>query len=114
MHRYRIVAQISLILSILNLVLAAPIAVQEIHEARGNKMVVAEDVAAKPNKRLDSDSTSDRWTPPPSSPEMPPHTSGSGPSELPLPEPPSLHLPVSLPESAFFTIQVQGHRINDL
>ena len=34
MHRYRIIAQISLILSILNLVLAAPIVVQKIHEAR--------------------------------------------------------------------------------
>jgi len=34
MHRYRIVAQISLILSVLNLVLAAPIIVQEIHDMR--------------------------------------------------------------------------------
>jgi hypothetical protein len=50
MHRYRIVAQISLILSILNLVLAAPIVVQEIHEARGDEMVVAEDVPAMPKK----------------------------------------------------------------
>ena len=48
MHRYRIVAQISLILSVLNLVLAAPILVQEIHEARRDEMVVAEDVAAVP------------------------------------------------------------------
>jgi hypothetical protein len=40
MHRYRIVARISLILFILNLVLAAPV-VQEIHEARGDEMVVA-------------------------------------------------------------------------
>jgi hypothetical protein len=50
MHRYRIVAQISLILSVLNLVLAAPIAVQGTHEARGDEMVVAEDVAAMLNK----------------------------------------------------------------
>ncbi|KAF8493242.1 hypothetical protein F5888DRAFT_1636716 [Russula emetica] len=44
MHRYRIVAQITLILSIFNLVLAAPIAVnwQRIHEARGNSMVIPE------------------------------------------------------------------------
>jgi hypothetical protein len=44
------VAQISLILFILNLVLAAPTVVQEIHEARGDGMVVAEDVAAMPKK----------------------------------------------------------------
>jgi hypothetical protein len=49
MHRYRIVAQISLILSILNLVLAAPIVVQETHEAHGDD-AVAEDVPAMPNK----------------------------------------------------------------
>jgi hypothetical protein len=43
MHRYRIIAQISLILSILNLALAAPIGVQETHEApRGDETVVAE------------------------------------------------------------------------
>jgi hypothetical protein len=42
MHRYRIVARISLILFILNLVLAAPAVVQEIHEARADEMVVAE------------------------------------------------------------------------
>jgi hypothetical protein len=47
MHRYRIVAQISLILSILNLVLAAPIAVQETHEAPGgDETVVAEGMAS--------------------------------------------------------------------
>ncbi|KAI0276233.1 hypothetical protein BGY98DRAFT_715927 [Russula aff. rugulosa BPL654] len=53
MHRYRIVTQISLIFSILNLVLAAPIVVQEKHEARGDEMVVAEDVpvAVMPKKR---------------------------------------------------------------
>ena len=50
MHRQRIIAQIYLILSILNLVLATPIVVQEIHEARGNEMVVAEDVPAMPKK----------------------------------------------------------------
>jgi hypothetical protein len=42
MHRYRIVTRISLILFILNLVLAAPAIVQEIHEARGDEMVVVE------------------------------------------------------------------------
>ena len=43
MHRYRIIAQISLILSILNLVLTAPIGVQETHEAPGSdETVVAE------------------------------------------------------------------------
>jgi hypothetical protein len=45
MHRYRTVAQISLTLSIINLVLAAPIVVQEIHEARGDEIVVAEGVS---------------------------------------------------------------------
>ena len=47
MHRYRIVSQISFILSILNLVLAAPIVVQGTHEARRDKMVVAADVPKK-------------------------------------------------------------------
>ena len=52
MHRYRTVAQISLILSILNLIFAAPIAVREIRETRRFEMAVKEDVAAmaKPNK----------------------------------------------------------------
>jgi hypothetical protein len=68
MHRYRIVAQIYLIFSILNLVLATPIAVREIREALGNEMVIAEDVAAKTNKRYDSEAASDGSTPPPSSP----------------------------------------------
>jgi hypothetical protein len=36
MHQYRIVAQIILILSILNPVLAAPAVVEEIHEARAS------------------------------------------------------------------------------
>jgi hypothetical protein len=40
----------SLILSILYFVLAAPIVVQEIHEARGHEMAEAEDVAAMPKK----------------------------------------------------------------
>jgi hypothetical protein len=43
-------AQISLILSILNLVLAAPIVVHEVHEARPDELVVVEDVAAMPKK----------------------------------------------------------------
>ncbi|KAI0271861.1 hypothetical protein BGY98DRAFT_187729 [Russula aff. rugulosa BPL654] len=47
MHRYRVVAQISLILSILNLVLAAPIVVQRTHEARRDKIVLAADVPKK-------------------------------------------------------------------
>src|SRR3984885_14288896 len=47
MHQHRIVAQISLALSILNLVLAAPIVVRE---TRGDVVVVAEDVAAMPKK----------------------------------------------------------------
>ncbi|KAI0271856.1 hypothetical protein BGY98DRAFT_1189533 [Russula aff. rugulosa BPL654] len=50
MHRYRMAAQISLILSILNLVLAATIVVQEVHEARRDELVVVEDVAAMPKK----------------------------------------------------------------
>jgi hypothetical protein len=64
MHRHRIIAQISLILSILNLVLAAPIVVQEIHEARGDEMVVAEDVAAMPKKWRELEAASDRSTSP--------------------------------------------------
>jgi hypothetical protein len=42
MHRYRILARISLILFSLNLVLAAPAVVQEIHEARADNMVEGE------------------------------------------------------------------------
>jgi hypothetical protein len=61
MHRHRIVAQISLILSILNLVLAAPIVVQEIHDARGDK---AEGVPGMPNESDELEATSDRPTSP--------------------------------------------------
>jgi hypothetical protein len=46
MHQYWIVAQISLILPILNLVLAAPTVVQEIHGLRGDEMAVAEEAAS--------------------------------------------------------------------
>ncbi|KAF8493260.1 hypothetical protein F5888DRAFT_1725438 [Russula emetica] len=60
MHRYRILAQISHILSILNLVLAAPIVVQGIHEARADEMVVAEDVVAMPKKWRELEAASDR------------------------------------------------------
>ena len=62
MHRYRIVAQFSLIISILNLVLAAPMAVQEIHEARDDdsETAVAEDVPAMPKK---SDGLEAAWQP---------------------------------------------------
>ncbi|KAF8487744.1 hypothetical protein F5888DRAFT_121335 [Russula emetica] len=52
MRRYRIVAQIYLILPILNLVLAVPIVVQEIYKARGNEMVVAE--ATSPHSSPDA------------------------------------------------------------
>jgi hypothetical protein len=67
MHRYKIVAQISLLLSILNLVLATPIVVREIHEARGDETVVAEDVPAMLEKSDELGETSDRPTslPPP-------------------------------------------------
>ena len=44
MHRYRIVAQISLALSIINLGFAAPAVALERHYARGNVMAVVEDV----------------------------------------------------------------------
>jgi hypothetical protein len=71
MYRYRIVTQISLIISILNLVLVAPIVVQGIHEARGDKMVVGEDVAASgmPKKWRELEAASARSTDPPSSPD---------------------------------------------
>jgi hypothetical protein len=65
MHRYRIVSQTSLNLSILNLVLAAPIVmVQEIHEARGgdDETVVAEDVATMPKKSPELEAASDGST----------------------------------------------------
>lgn len=50
MHQYRIVAQISLILPILNFVLAAPTVVQKIHEAHEDKRHVTEDGAAMPKE----------------------------------------------------------------
>lgn len=52
MQRYRIVAQLSLIFSILNLVLAAPIMSPGKHEERADEVVAAEDVAAMPDERL--------------------------------------------------------------
>ena len=73
MHRYRIAAQISLILSILNFVLAAPMVLQEIHEARGDdsksKTTVAEpeDVPAMPENSDELEAPSDRPTSPPPS-----------------------------------------------
>ena len=94
MHRYRIIAQISLILSILNLILAAPMVLQEIHEARGDdsksKTAVAEpeDVPVMPEKPDELEATS---TPlPPSSDSMasPQHSSlsdGSTSSGYPTP-----------------------------
>jgi len=67
MHPYRILAQISLILSIFNLVLAAPIVAQEIHGAPADETVVAEDPEAP----------SDRPTSPQPSPASPQHSSSS-------------------------------------
>jgi hypothetical protein len=71
MRRYRIIAQIYLMLSILNLVLAAPVVVQRIHEARGDddsNTGTKEDVAAMPNEsgELPVEAASDRPTSPPS------------------------------------------------
>lgn len=89
MHRYRTVAQISLILSILNPVLAAPIVVQEIREARRDEMVLAEDVTAIPEKRQlpGSEAASDQSTTPGLSPYLstssdisPDHSMSTGPS----------------------------------
>jgi hypothetical protein len=74
MHRYRIiVAQISLILPILNLVLAAPIVAQEIYKARGDEMVVAEatsphsspDAMASPQHSSSSDGSTSSGYPSP-------------------------------------------------
>ena len=67
MHRHRMVAQISLILSILNLVLAAPVVVRKIHEARGDETVIAEDLAAMPKKWRELEAASYRSTSPRSS-----------------------------------------------
>ena len=73
MHPCRAVAQIFFIFSILYLVLAAPIVVQEIHGARKDKMVVAEDAAIK----LALDRTMSPRSPPGSEPS-PPHSPPSG------------------------------------
>jgi hypothetical protein len=74
----RIIAQVSLILSILNLILAVPIVVQEKHEARDDKMVIADDAEAP----------SDSSTSPQSSPlqeSASPHPSSSGSFQIALP-----------------------------
>jgi hypothetical protein len=72
MHRYRIITQISLIFSILNLVLAAPMAVPEIHEAHASddsEIAAAEGVAAMPKKSGELEAASDRPASPPSDPD---------------------------------------------
>src|SRR5712672_3086099 len=66
MHQHKIVAHISLILSILNLILAAPIVVRGIHEAYGDEMVAAANVAAMPKKWRELE---DRQTSPQTSPD---------------------------------------------
>ena len=84
MHLYKIAAQISLIISILNLVLAAPIGVDE--------TVIAEGVAAMPNEQ-DGEAASDRPTNSPSlslqsamgSPQHSPSPDGSSFSGHPTP-----------------------------
>jgi hypothetical protein len=83
MHRYRIIAQISLILFILNLVLATPIVVREMHEARGDDTVVAEDVPAMPKRSDDLGAPSDQPTSPPPSPDA-----MEAPSDRPTSPPP--------------------------
>src|ERR1700679_4273707 len=91
MHRYRMVAQISLILSILSLALATPIVVQEIHEARNDEIVAADDVPAMPEKSDELGAASDRPTSPAPSPDAmasPQHSSlsdGSMSSGYPVP-----------------------------
>jgi hypothetical protein len=91
MHPYKIVAQISLIFSILNLVLTAPIVVQEIPEARGDEMVVAEDVPALSKKSDELEAASDTPTSPPpfpgamASPQHSPLSDGSTSSGYPVP-----------------------------
>jgi hypothetical protein len=91
MHRYRIVSQISFIFSIPDLVLSAPRIVQGIHGARGDEMIVAEDVAVMSKKRRELDAAPDRSMSPRSSPNAvssPPHLSsldGSTSSGYPAP-----------------------------
>ena len=76
MHRYRIVVRIYLILSILNLVLAAPVVVQRIHEVRADDLpdlemgatAAVEDVEAMPGEL---EAASNRPTSPPGSPPSP-------------------------------------------
>jgi hypothetical protein len=94
MHRYRIVAQISLILSILNLVLATPIVVQDIHEARGDEMVAADDMTMPKDSELEA--TLDRLTSPHPSPDAmasPQHSSLSDRPTSPSPSPDAMASP---------------------
>ncbi|KAI0278942.1 hypothetical protein BGY98DRAFT_1096440 [Russula aff. rugulosa BPL654] len=93
-------------LSILNLVLASPIVVQEIHEARRNEMVVAEDVIAMPNKWRELEVASDRSaSPSPRRPRSPPDPMAT-PQHMSPDSPDSSYslfygLPVSSQESAY-------------
>jgi hypothetical protein len=113
MHRYRIVAQISLILSILNLVLATPIVVQEIHEARVDEIVAADDVPAMPEKSDELGAASDRPTSPAPSPDAiasPQHSSlsdGSMSSGYPVP-----HLSSDSSDSGYSWLLDRPPRLN--
>ena len=113
MHRHRIVAQISLVLSILNLVLAAPIVVREVHEARRDEAVVVEDLAlmpkrwhkleavpgrsisprSSPDARTKSQDPSTVAVAPPEGPPSPSGSMSSGYSYDPPPQTLSQHLP---------------------
>lgn len=86
MHWYRIVAQVFFILSILDIVLATPIVVQDIvHEARVDDTVVAEDVPAIPNEPEDLDAPSDQPTSPTPTPTP---DAMEAPSDRPTPSTP--------------------------
>ncbi len=81
MHKYYTLAQILLILPILNPTLAVPVVVREIHNARDDLMVIAEDVAAMSNRRHGWEVASDRSK-----------SSRSSTSSTPVPFTPSQHL----------------------
>ena len=99
MHRYRIIAQIYFILSILNLVLAAPVVVQRTDETSSDnlpdvsdlEMGPAEDVAAIPNESGELKPAPDRSIyPAPSSPNVmasPQHSLDGSMSPGPPPSP---------------------------
>src|SRR6267154_462138 len=78
MHQYKTIAQTFLVLSILNVVFAAPVVPREVRETGNDVVVVAEDVTTVSERRRGASTSPDGTTPSqysPSSNGSPPHDS---------------------------------------